>query len=525
MKLVLRILIVILIVPLLVALALNQPAGAESRGKALKRAEKEMRRANFSEAEKIYRSLLEANRDDKEARLGLSFALIKLSKFQESYEHAAQALASDPINPRAHALLGTSLLRSGEFRVSIESLYTAVKFNNREALAIAGLAEVEYFENRSRNAYEGLKLAVRLDPAEPDYQISLARACSRLEYYGEAADAYQRFLDISPKTDAERRARIQGLIAFFRYLGTTRIHRIGGVEVTSLPFDLVKDRPFVKVTINGKGPLRFVIDTAASLSVISDKAAASLGVKPIARGGNARAVGGDGTFPIIYGFLDSIAIGEAKIDAVPVYIRTIHTDPDTPEEERADGYIGLSTLANFAVTIDYQQRRLTLDRSPIRNDDQAAKSENGAGFEIPIRSTTGGLASVETRLPSLDRPLNFIIDTGSTVCVVSKAVVARRQLGGLKLKGVTTRVIGAAGIEDGVEFLGLATLAVNGLTMKNTRAVILGLDSINGESGFEQHGIIGGDFLSHFRVVLDLRRFQFRITPQTNAITVAAGNE
>jgi hypothetical protein len=61
--------------------------------------------------------------------------------------------------------------------------------------------------------------------------------------------------------------------------------------------------------------------------------------------------------------------------------------------------------------------------------------------------------------------------------------------------------------------------------MKNARAVILDLDSINGESGFEQHGILGGDYLSHFRVVLDLRRFQFRITPQTDAISVAAGNK
>jgi len=520
MKTILR----ISIVPLLVALALTQPAGAESRGKSLKRAEKEMRRANFIEAEKIYRRLLESNSDDKEARLGLSFALVKLGKFQESYEQAAQALAADPTNSRAHALLGTSLLRSGEFRVSIESLYTAVKFNNREALAIAGLAEVEYFENRSRNAYEALNRATQLDPTEPDYQISLARVCSRLERYGEAADAYQRFLDISPKTDAERRARIQGLIAFYRYLGTTKIHRVSGNEITSTPFELIKDRPFVKVTINGKGPFRLVVDTASSLSVISDKAAASVGVKPIARGGVARAIGGDGTFPIVYGLLDSIVVGEVKVETVPVYIRTIHSDPETLEEERADGYVGLSTLANFAVTLDYRERRLTLDRSPIRDDDRAAKSEAVAGFEIPIRSTTGGLASVETRLPSLNRPLNFILDTGSTACVVSKAVVARRQLEGLKMKGVT-RVVGAAGVEEGVESLGLSTLAVNGLAMKNARALILNLDSINGESGFEQHGILGGDYLSHFRVVLDLRRFQFRITPQTNAISVTAGNK
>ena len=34
-----------------------------------------------------------------------------------------------------------------------------------------------------------------------------------------------------------------------------------------------------------------------------------------------------------------------------------------------------------------------------------------------------------------------------------------------------------------------------------------------------------GTYLSHFRVVLDLRRFQFRITPQTEAISVGAGNK
>ncbi|MGH9766635.1 MAG: hypothetical protein ACREAB_04305, partial [Blastocatellia bacterium] len=81
-----RILPRILMVPWLAALmcvTLAQPAVAESRGKALKRAEKELRQANFSEAEKIYRRLLEASREDKDARLGLSFALIKLSKFQE----------------------------------------------------------------------------------------------------------------------------------------------------------------------------------------------------------------------------------------------------------------------------------------------------------------------------------------------------------------------------------------------------------------------------------------------------------
>lgn len=522
----------------------NFPALAESRGKALKRADKEMRGANFPEAEKIYLQLLEKDQADKEARLGLSYALMKQLKLQGAYEHAAQVISADPLNARAFALLGTSLLRSGEFRNSIEALYTAVKFDQKQALAIAGLSEIEYFENRAKTAYDGLRRAVELEPNEPDYYVSLARACSRLEYYNEAADAYQRFLEVSPKTDAERRARIKGLIDFYRYLGTTKINRVSGKDVVTVPFDLVNNRPFVKLMINGKGPFRFVVDTGASMSVLSDKTAQRLGVKPVARGGNARAIGGSGLFPILYGVLESLQIGEAKIDTVPIYIRTVHSTDDTPESERSDGYIGLSVLSNYAVTLDYKEQQMIFDRTPLREDQLAKSAPNPAeakpgepaaapkpenlgafaalGVDVPIRSTSGGLASAEAHLPTMDRPLNFIVDTGATISVISKASVTRFDLQGMKLQGESFRVIGAAGIEEGAEALGLSTLTVNKLRKNNSRALILDLDAVNETSGFEQHGVLGGDYLRHFRVVLDLRRHYLELTPQSPAISVVA---
>ncbi len=507
---------------------------AESRGGALKRAQREVRQGNFDEAENIYRQLIEKDLEDKEARLGLSFVLIKKARLQDAYEAAAQVLAADPLSSRAHSLLGTALLRSGEFRNSVESLRTALQLNNREALALAGLSEIEYFENRSRVAYEGLRRAIQLEPNEPDYYVALARACSRIELYGEAADAYQRFLEVAPKTDAERRARIRGLIEFYRYLGMTKLHRTSGQEVSNVPFELLHNRPFLNVMVNGKGPLRLVVDTGASLSVISDKAAAKLGIRAVARGGNARAVGGTGSFPIIYTVLNQIAIGEAKIEMVPAYIRTVHSAADTPEGERADGYIGLSVLSNYAVTIDYQGRMLTLDRTAPHEEKPPAENPAAdlilsdavplSNITVPIRSTSGGLASTEAHLPSMDLPLNFIIDTGASVTVVSKAVVKRHSLEGLKLVNDRFRVIGAAGIEEGVEALGLATLTVNGLRQSNARAVILDLDPVNETSGFEQHGILGGDFLSHFRVQIDLRRYQLRLTPQSSAIKAVVSN-
>ena len=544
------------VIPMLMAGVCSEVAG-QSRGRLLKQAEKEVRQANFTSAESIYQQLLERDQADKAARLGLSFAQIKRSRFLEAYQNAAQVIAADPLNARAHSLLGTALLRSGDFRTSIESLYTAVRLSDREALAIAGLSDVEYFENRTRNAYAGLRRAIQLDPNEPDHYVSLARVCSRLEYYDEAADAFQRFLEVSPKTDAERRARIKGLIDFYRYLGSTRIHRTGGREVTSIPFEIVNFRPLINVRINGKGPVRLVIDTGASLSVISDQTAERLGIKAVARGGNARAIGGDVTFPIVYGLLDSLTIGETRIEMVPIYIRTVYSAPDVPEAERADGYLGLSMLSNFALTLDYKARQLTLDRTPIsdapvavpdgkltttttenappvrlgdpvvgsESTDSGRRSRDPGtltdGFEVPIRSTSGGLVSTETNLPGVDRPLNFIIDTGASTSVISKAAVKSYQLESLIMPGVRVRVIGAAGVTDDTEAIGLNTLTVNGLRKNRSRALILDLNSVNETSGFEQHGVLGGDYLSHFRVVFDLRRYQFKLTPQTPAISVA----
>ena len=141
---------------------------AQSRGRLMKQADREMRQANFAGAEILYQQVLDRDQADKSARLGLSFAQLKRGRLLEAYQNAAQVLAADPLNPRAHSLLGTALLRSGDFRTSIESLYTAVRLSDREALAIAGLSDIEYFENRSRNAYAGLRRAVQLDPNEPD---------------------------------------------------------------------------------------------------------------------------------------------------------------------------------------------------------------------------------------------------------------------------------------------------------------------------------------------------------------------
>ena len=107
--------------------------------------------------------MLAKDAHDKEARLGLSFALLKQRLLQDAYDHAARVILADPLSSRAHALLGSAILASGDFRNSVEEFRTALSIQDNEALAIAGLAMVDFYENRLELAIKGLRRAVSLD--------------------------------------------------------------------------------------------------------------------------------------------------------------------------------------------------------------------------------------------------------------------------------------------------------------------------------------------------------------------------
>src|SRR5204862_3599062 len=107
-----------------------------------------VRKGDYEQAEKIFRDLLNKDAHDIEARLGLSFALLKQRSLQGAYDNAARVIMLDPLSARAHALLGSAILGAGEFRSSVEEFRTALTLNEEEALAIAGLAMVDFYENR-----------------------------------------------------------------------------------------------------------------------------------------------------------------------------------------------------------------------------------------------------------------------------------------------------------------------------------------------------------------------------------------
>jgi tetratricopeptide (TPR) repeat protein len=499
-------LICLALVPLIVFAANNthQAATSETR-QLIKQAKKFTDKGEFAEAERILRRVIEVNPLESKAKINLAYVLVKQRQVVEAYELSIETIKAEPKNSYAFAVLGTALLTAGNFREAKISLFNAISINKRESLAWASLGTIDFYENRMFEGLENLRAAVYLSPDDADFIFTLAQIASRSEQYKEAAAAYEKFLQISPLTDSDRRDRIKGLIKFLQFLGNRQsLYSTGGTAEAVISFNLINDRPILKIKVNKTDePLNFVLDTGSGISVISQETAEKLKIKAVSRGGSARAIGGNGKFEIVYGFLQSINIGDVKIKNVPVYIRKFHSN-----SERIDGYIGLSLISKFLTTLDYGNLTFSLKRKDLTEDKTVANDN----LSLPLRLTSSGFLSGEVQLEGIDLPLNFIVDTGASVSVISDALAGTKEISRF-LKDERMRVVGAAGVMENVPSFLLPRVTFGTHTRESIKAISLDLNLINEASGFEQAGILGGNFLKNYCLTFDFKNSKVIFVP------------
>ncbi|MEJ7623303.1 MAG: aspartyl protease family protein [Pyrinomonadaceae bacterium] len=494
---------------LLLCAAVDGLALGDIRGdvrRLIKDAAKLTRHGKLDEAEDSLRKAVALDERRTEAKVELALVLTKQRRLGEAYEIVFPIAKAEAKNARAYSVLGATLLAGGRFREARLVFYTAIRLDRKQDLAWAGYGMLDFYENQILPSLSNLREAVYYDPTEPDYLFALAQVSARAEKYTEAAQAYQDFLAVSNDTDADRRARIRGLINFLHYLGRSgTLYTVAGAERTAVPFELVGNRPIVKVHLNGNPePLRFVLDTGSGISVISDKTAKRLKVKSITRGGFARGIGGNGKFEIVYGLLREIKIGDVALKQVPVYLRKFHD-----QSHEVDGYIGLALISKFLTTIDYGNNTFSLTR---RGNDTREFRENSSEISLPLRLTSSGFLSGEVSLQGVDAPLNFIVDTGASVSVISHHV-ANTDLMTPRMRDERLTVTGSAGVTEDVKSYMLPQVSFGKHSRRDIMAISLDLDLINEASGFEQSGILGGNFLKNYRMTFDFKNSKVIFVP------------
>lgn len=189
--------------------------------------------------------------------------------------------------------------------------------------------------------------AVSLQPDNPTFHYLRATALARLGHATSAADAYQLALLHEPPEPLAKLAT-DGLarLASSRYGGSGP-----GIEST-VPLEASRGVWVAHVTINGAHTARFLVDTGASVTLVSPRFAKAIGLTslPGTAATPLQTVAGPTTGASAV--LASVRLGTAEARDVPTVIH----DPGLD----LDGILGNSFLGRFVVTFDADRRLLHL---------------------------------------------------------------------------------------------------------------------------------------------------------------------
>ncbi len=227
-------------------------------------------------------------------------------------------------------------------------------------------------------------------------------------------------------------------------------------DPTLVAFTSVDSRMTVPVSIAGAGPYRFLIDTGAQRTVISRELAATLG---LATGHDVRLTAMTGTAAAGTVVIPSIgvtpsatgtaaAFGGGRIEA-PALLRA-NLD--------ADGMLGLDTLQDRSLSIDFDRRVMAVSPSVRRR-----RRELSTPGEIVVRARSVFGQLVVTDAWVGGAKVRLILDTGSAVSLGNSAL--RRRLGRRGYPPVPIEIVSVLGQSMTADYTRIDRVRLGGLVI------------------------------------------------------------
>jgi hypothetical protein len=131
----------------------------------------------------------------------------------------------------------------------------------------------------------------------------------------------------------------------------------GGHGETSVAMELIDNHVYVPVTLNGKGPYRFIFDTGGE-NVVDPAVAAEVGA--LGRGELQGGGAGSATQSLSLAKVGSLGVGDAVVKDQMFAVAPVRQGFGVAAGERVDGLIGFEVLARFVTTFDYGGRKVVL---------------------------------------------------------------------------------------------------------------------------------------------------------------------
>ncbi len=295
-----------------------------------------------------------------------------------------------------------------------------------------------------------------------------------------------------------------GATALVRPARPTRDIRIP-VAGTHIPITFAADgKVLIRVSINGKAPLPFALDTGGH-AILTPTAAQTLGLTVHGRGVTYGA--GAGSTAVRYARVRSLGIGAARITGQTVLVMPISPLlTDRGARTPVAGILGLELFERFVVTVDPDHKRLTLQ--PLGT----FRPPTGAAA-VPLRFT-GDMPLIPARLDG--RRGLFGLDTGNSgPLLLFPAWAAREHLRHYYRSGVPQTEGGDGGAFT-VHLADIHSLRIGGLAVPGPLIGALTPHDAGVVSNPSEAGNLGMTVWRAFRFTLDYRRERLYLTPRTH---------
>lgn len=241
--------------------------------------------------------------------------------------------------------------------------------------------------------------------------------------------------------------------------------------------------------INDIGPYDLTVDTGAGVSLISPRPAQLL---EIAATGSEYRTGAGGRVEVALGKVQSLAIGEARLELDQVRISDDLDKISAAAGEKIDGNIGYDYLRHYRVVIDYGRGILGLAQ------DQEDLEDSGNDVRVKFKLATSAKPLI--LVPALANgagPYQFALDTGASATVASPELAHDLGI-------ASTNAAQALGAAVAASVGSVGSLAVGVAEIRDLAvAVVDFFDRLSQEIGEKLDGIIGYNFLREFRVTID----------------------
>ena len=269
-----------------------------------------------------------------------------------------------------------------------------------------------------------------------------------------------------------------------------------GRPAATIPFELHRNKILLPVTIDGQGPLWFVLDTGAPVMVLTSReTAAGLGLEVQGQG---RVSGAGEGAALTAGFTsaDALSVGNISLGPSRLIVVDLAAQLASASGRLYHGIIGRPLFDRYVVRIDFSARRLELYEpatyeAPERATVIPIRLENGHPH-FDTRVTTAGGDQVE---------VDLVIDTGARTALMLDATPGTSLV---PPPGAVEMIIGhgARGPVRG-QVAPVAAVALGDITLRNVQAAFAP-DAVGVSPGAD--GNLGAEVLRRFTVTFDYRR-------------------